>query len=177
MKKRVLSILLVLSMLLSTAALASDALGWELHKSVTTLAPGTTVTQQLLWGDSRSDYRREFYLTYTPNASVRPVVAYGANVLSTSTVTALARQLESTSKRVLGGTNGDYFVMSTGAPLGVVLTDGILRSSSSYHYALGFDADGNAVVGKPETKVWVDLAGIISCSAVAITKAVRPTAV
>lgn len=159
MKKRVLALLLALSCLLSVPALASDALGWELHRSVTTLGPGTTVTQQLLWGDSKADYRREYYLSYTPNEAVQPYVAYGSTVLSTSTVTRLAQSIESQGKRVLGGANGDYFVMATGAPLGLLVTDGVVRSSSSYHYALGFDETGKAVIGKPGMQIWADFSG------------------
>lgn len=161
MKKRMLAALLSLALICSMtpAAWASKALGWELHRSVTTLGAGVTLTEQLLWGDSKSDFRREFYLTYTPNDSVRPQVAYGSTVLSTSTLTALAQSIEATGKRVLGGANGDYFVMATGAPLGLVVTEGILRSSSSYHYALAFDEEGKAVVGKPNTQIWADLGG------------------
>lgn len=31
--------------------------------------------------------------------------------------------------------------MATGDPLGIVITDGVLRSSASYLHAIGFNAD------------------------------------
>lgn len=152
-------LLLALALTLSVPAAASQALGWELHKSVTVLGDGVTVTDQILWGDSISDYRREKYLTYQPGVNVTPMVVYGAKVPTKATLTAMARGLEDYGYRVLGGANGDYFVMSTGVPLGMVVTWGVLRSSSSYQYAVGFRSDGTAFVGKPDMQIWAELGG------------------
>lgn len=142
-----------------TPALASQAMGWELVRDETVLGPGVTMSTQTFWGDSRSDYRQEQYVTYTPSEEVRPVVVYGATVPSKATLTAMAQALEQYGSRVLAGANGDYFVMATGVPLGMVVTWGVVRSSSSYLYAVGFDADGSAFVGKPELTVWADFPG------------------
>lgn len=138
---------------LSPAASASQALGTEIHLGQTHLAEGVEYTRQYLWSATYSDLRTERYIEYTPNELVQPVVAWGGSVLEKSTLTALAQGLEAEGKRVLGGVNGDYFVVATGAPLGMVVTEGVLRSSSSSHYALGFDADGNAFIGAPELTI------------------------
>lgn len=159
MKYRLLALLLVFSLVLSPAALASEALGWELYQTDTVLGPGFTVSTQTLWGDSKQDYRVERYATYTPGQGVTPVVAYGATVPSTGTLTAMAKALESYGNRVLAGSNGDYFSMSFGVPLGMVVTYGTLRSSSSYHYAVGFRDDGSAFVGKPDLTLSVGING------------------
>lgn len=153
------SLVLAILLTLSVPAAASQAMGWELHKSVTVLGDGVTVTDQVMWGDSISDYRREKYLTYQPGVNVTPLVVYGAKVPTRATLTTMARDLEEYGYRVLGGANGDYFVMSTGVPLGMVVTWGVLRSSSSYHYAVGFNADGSAFVGQPNLQIWADFAG------------------
>ncbi len=134
----------------SPAVSASQALGTELHMGRTQLAEGVSYTRQYLWSATYSDLRTERYIEYTPNALVQPVVAYGDSIPAKSTLTELARALQADGKRVIGGVNGDYFVVATGAPLGMVVTDGVLRSSSSYHHALGFDADGNAFIGRPD---------------------------
>lgn len=144
---------------LSPAASASQALGTEIHYSTTYLAEGVEYTRQYLWSATYSDLRTERYLEYSPNELVQPAVAYGDSILSKSTLSALAAKLESDGQRVLGGINGDYFVMATGAPLGMVITNGVLRSSPSYHYALGFDADGNAFIGKPDLSITVTING------------------
>lgn len=159
MKRRFLAFFLIFALTLSPWAMASQALGWELFQTDTLLGPGVTLTTQTFWGDSVKDYRAEQYVTYTPGQGSLPVVCYGATVPSTATVTAMAKTLESWGSRVLAGTNGDYFVMASGVPLGMVVTDGVLRSSSSYHYAVGFLPDGSAFVGKPELAVTADFHG------------------
>ncbi len=40
--------------------------------------------------------------------------------------------------------------MATGDPLGLVVTDRVLRSSASYLQALGFLEDGSAIIGTPQ---------------------------
>ena len=150
---RATALLLAAVLTAGPAASASQALGSEIHYSKTQLAEGVEYTRQYLWSATYSDLRTERYLEYSPNELVQPAVAYGDTVLDKKTLTALAQDLENEGKRVLGGVNGDYFVLATGAPLGMVVTDGVLRSSSSYVYALGFDADGNAFIGKPELSI------------------------
>lgn len=146
--------------LTATPAWASQALGWELVRSESVVGPGATVTTQSFWGDSRSDYRMEQFFTYTPSQEVSPVVAYGASIPEKATLTSMAKRLEEQlGGRVLAGANGDYFVVATGVPLGMVVTWGVLRSSSSYQPAVGFDAAGNAIVGKPELTVWAEMKG------------------
>lgn len=149
MTKKLAAAGLVLSLLLGQAAFASDALGHDLHTVTTPVSEGVTVTRGYFWSDTYNDLRTERYVTYTPNPDVSPAVAYGDSVLSRATLTGMARTLENQGKRVVGGVNGDFYVLATGQPLGLVVTDGALRSSSSYHYAVGFREDGTAFVGQP----------------------------
>lgn len=156
---RALALVLAALLTLPPAASASWALGTEIHTGTVHLAEGVDYTRQHLWSATYADLRTERYLEYTPNDLVQPVVAYGDTILSKNTLSALAQGLEEDGKRVLGGINGDYFVVATGSPLGMVITDGILRSSSSYHYALGFDADGNAFIGQPQVSITATFGG------------------
>lgn len=145
--------------LLTTSVYASYAMGDELHKTVTPLASGVTLTKQLMWSNSKSDLRTERYVTYTPGTNLAPTVAYGDTVLSKQTVGSMAKGLESTGKRVLSGANGDYFDMGTGNPLGILITDGVLRSSPSSLSAIGFTSDGHAVIGKPDLSIQASFSG------------------
>lgn len=144
---------LSLALLAPHAALASEALGHDLHFAQAALSEGTGLTTGWFWSDTYSDLRTERYVTYAPNSDVVPTVAYGDTVLSRSTLTSMARKLEQAGKRVVGGINGDFYVMATGQPLGLVITDGEIRSSSSYHYAIGFHSDGTAFIGQPQLKI------------------------
>ncbi|MCI8477864.1 MAG: hypothetical protein HFE97_05885 [Oscillospiraceae bacterium] len=130
-------------------ALASEAMGSELRSGDTPLSQGTKLTKKLFWSDTYSDLRTERFTSYQPNQNVVPTVSYGDKVLSRATLTNMARGLETQGRRVVSGINGDYYVLATGAPLGMVITDGVLRSSSSWHLAVGFREDGSAFIGTP----------------------------
>ncbi len=90
-------------------------------------------------------------LTYTPNPGVSPLAVYADDRLygSRATITNAARYLENQGKNVIGGANADFFVVSTGIPIGLVIKDGELISSDAWQYAIGFRADGSAVLGQP----------------------------
>ncbi|NLF35370.1 MAG: hypothetical protein GX585_05335 [Clostridiales bacterium] len=143
----------------SPAASASVALGNEILDYGIPLSSGTSLTTQLFWSHTYSDLRTEHYFTYAPGAHVSPVVGFGDRILSKSSLTSLAKSLSAEGKRVLGGVNGDYFVMATGAPTGMVITDGLLRSSDAGLCAVGFRSDGTAFIGKPQLTVTASFSG------------------
>ena len=112
-----------------TAASASQALGWDLHTGTAPISVGTTLTTNYFWSDTYSDLRTEHYVEYVPSADVTPTVAYGTKVTDRVTLTGMAQQLESQGKRVVSGLNGDWYVLSTGSPVGIIITDGVVRAA------------------------------------------------
>lgn len=145
--------------LLASTALASDALGSKIYGYTLNICDNTTISREVMWSASRADLRTENYVTYRPSQSLSPVVSYGTYVQTKQSVYKMAKNLESNGRRVLSGINGDYFVMATGDPLGIVLTDGILRSSASYLHALGFYPDGSAIIGTPNLNLSAKMKG------------------
>ncbi|MCR5649098.1 MAG: phosphodiester glycosidase family protein [Oscillospiraceae bacterium] len=107
-------------------------------------------------GDAR---QAEYRLEYIPNDIVRPVVVYGSKVCNYGSFGSMASLLENRGMNVIGGINGDYYVLATNQPLGIVITEGILRSSDAGNWAVGFRADGTAFIGKPALDMRVRLAG------------------
>ncbi|MDD4715830.1 MAG: surface layer protein, partial [Oscillospiraceae bacterium] len=107
----------------------------------------------MFWSTAYSDHRQENYIEYTPNDIVKPQVAYGTKIASRETLPSTAKALEAGGDQVIAGINADYYVVNTGVPLGLVVTDGILRSSSSYVYGIGFRSDGTAFIGQPNLKL------------------------
>ncbi|MBR7113715.1 MAG: phosphodiester glycosidase family protein, partial [Firmicutes bacterium] len=54
----------------------------------------------------------------------------------------------------IAGINGDYFSLSSGIPTGLLITEGVLRSSEHSSWpAVGFFADGSAIIGRPELDI------------------------
>ena len=138
---------------LSPAASASIALGDELHGGTVSLAPGSDLVEQVFWSNSKSDLRTERYISYSPADGVYPVVVYGDKLMSRQDLATMAKSLEAQGLRVVGGVNGDFFDLSTGNALGVIISDGVLRTTSGGYYAVGFLADGTAFIGKPDLAV------------------------
>lgn len=159
---KILSLTLAAALALAPVAAASQALGTEIHTTTIPLAKGTDLTMQSLWSSTFSDLRTEQFMTYTPTQGIRPVVAYGDKLTTRATLSDMAATLEAQGKRVLGGVNGDYYVLSTGAPLGMVVTDSILRSSPQYtnSWGLGFQPDGTAFISQPELSVTANFKGM-----------------
>ncbi len=143
----------------SPVASASTALGDDIKNDSVSLSQSTDLTTQLFWSNTYSDLRTEHYITYKPNTGVTPVVCFGDKILSRSTLTSLAQKLEEGGSRVVGGINGDYYVMATGAPCGLVVTDGVLRSSDAGLYGVGFRDDGTVFVGQPRLSVTATFSG------------------
>ena len=106
-------------------------------------------------------------LTYQPNTGVTPIMVYADEQLygSQATITNAVNYLESQGMSVIGGTNADFFVMSSGIPIGLVIDEGELISSDAWQYAVGFKADGTAVMGRPTMSMTVSgQSGTVSVS-------------
>ncbi len=102
-------------------------------------------------GSNNTGEQKANVLTYSPNSGVSPLAVYAGDRLygSRSTISNAAKYLESKGKNVIGGANADFFVISSGIPIGLVINEGRLISSDAWQYAIGFKADGSAVVGQP----------------------------
>lgn len=149
---RALSLLLALSLLAAltvSPALASEAMGDDLTAADTLLNRETQLSTNVFWSTISSDYRTENLITYTPNASVTPIVTYGGALTDRSSVSNTAKALEEQGYRVVAGINGDFYNVNNGLPIGVVVTQGRLRSSDGGYHAIGFRSDGTAILGKP----------------------------
>ena len=139
---------------------ASDALGHDLAERDTELHAGTELAAGTFWSDSSSDFRRENYVVYTPSMRVTPIVTYGDTTCALTTTPAVARELEEQGWRVIAGINGDYYGVAHGVPLGSTMTDGVLRNvNHDPYYAVGFRADGTALIGNPNLHIYTQVNG------------------
>ena len=153
---RALSLLLALSLLAAltvSPALASEAMGDGLTATDTLLNRETQLSTNVFWSAVSSDYRTENLITYTPNASVTPIVTYGGALTDRSSVSNTAKALEGQGWRVVAGINGDFYNVNNGLPIGIVVTQGQLRSSDGGYYAIGFRSDGAAILGRPAVSI------------------------
>ncbi|MBQ1264675.1 MAG: hypothetical protein IIY04_04585, partial [Oscillospiraceae bacterium] len=111
-----------------------------------TLTSGTIVREEC----NKVEAVRENIVEYAPDDdAVRPMVAYGKTLYGRSTMSKIATYLEDEDLTLVAGINGSFFDMSNGIPYGMVVTEGILRSSGNT-LSVGFYEDGSAIIGTPE---------------------------
>lgn len=146
---RILAGMLAVSLLFSGSAAATtfdSAFSYS-------YAIGDTARYTRLEGVDSGGLQKANYIEYTPNSSVKPVITYADDTLygSKASITNAASHLQNQGYQVLGGVNADFFVLGTSIPLGVVIKDGRLISSDAWQAAVGFRADGSAVLGQPQS--------------------------
>lgn len=143
---------LVLALSLAAAQLLSAAAGAALNNAFSySYSVGQGLQYTRTEGKNSAGVQRANVLTYQPNTGVSPIMVYADSQLygSQATITNAVKYLEGQGKTVIGGTNADFFVMSSGIPIGLVIDEGELISSDAWQYAVGFKADGTAVMGRP----------------------------
>ncbi len=153
---RTTALVTALSVLLATAAFA-EVLGTKLDGYNTFLGSGMELSKGVYW--TGSDYQTENYIEYTPSQTVKPVVVSGSKLCNYGSYASMANLLEREGKHVIAGINGDYFVVATNEPLGIVVQNGTLLSSDAGHYGVGFKADGTAIFGEPALSVSINIDG------------------
>ena len=142
---------------LAVPAAASEALGDDLTQKDTILNEETQLSTHVFWSTAYSDLRTENFITYTPNKDVTPIVMAGDVLTARDSVSKAAAKLEEEGYRVVAGINGDFYNVGNGLPIGIVVTEGELRSSDAGYHAVGFKEDGTAILGKPAVSVKADL--------------------
>ena len=154
---RRLGLIALAACLLATTALAAlsdptDKYTLPLADNVSLVTSGWELTADTGDTGGTRPVVREHIITYTPDDTVWPMVAYGNTLYGRSTMPQTAKYLTDAGLSVVAAVNGSFFDMLTGIPYGIVVTDGVLRSSGS-GYAIGFFADGSAIIGEPEAAV------------------------
>ena len=141
-KTRIILILIPVLLFLAIPALADNE-AWTI---VEPLASGVELYTTYF---SDGDRQTEHYLTLQPGGSVKPMVWYGSRLVDKESFEDAAALVEAQGKRVIAGTNGDYYVLASGQPVGLVISEGRIITSDGGNPALGFLPDGSAFFGMP----------------------------
>lgn len=123
------------------------------YPSVFDIGQGTSYVQTE--GVNGSGLQSVHYVEYSPNSGVTPIIAYGNNLYGKSTITYVADFLENNGQKVIAGINADFFDTTTGIPIGIVIDNGVFVSSNLGSPAIGFKADGSAIIGTPANVMYL----------------------
>ena len=129
-------------------ALSYSGLGEIVSQKRDTIGDGLTYTEYKSIDQSGLS-QNSYIFEYDPAGGVLPLISYGSTVYGKDRLGSMVSSAWSDQRPVFGALNGDFYSMTTGVPLGVMIEDGRLISTDDSKYALGFTADGRAVVGKP----------------------------
>lgn len=148
--RRFFTRLTALGLAISTfcAGVSAASLGAVLRQQALPAAAGLDYSEATCWSNEANGRQTEHYYTYEPDGLVTPSVYFGQTLYGRSTLDTLLPGLQETGKTVVAAVNGSFFDMSTGIPIGLVVTDGALRSSGDV-FAIGFQPDGTAILGQP----------------------------
>ena len=124
----------VLALLLSLPIVYADA-GERLLQTSTQITDGLTYRNTVtLNGGSRIE---SFSLELEPDSDVQPILLQGdGTIYGGGTIGHVVSSAQAAGWHVLGAINTDFFAMSTGVPIGVVIEDGVYKSSPGTENAM-----------------------------------------
>jgi hypothetical protein len=134
---------------LSPAGAASEALPGvgTLHRATRlTLGANTTLVQTTLTHQS-AGLQEERYIEWNADPGPSAIVGWGGKVYGgTFSLEELRLRLEAQGKEITAVLNGDFFTLSNGMPIGLQITEGVLRASEQGCNYIGFPDTGGAYI-------------------------------
>lgn len=149
LSRRAAALLLAALLLLPTAYAAAGE-----QKLLTTaqLTDGLTYRNTItVNGGSRVE---SFALELAPDSAARPVLVQSSGTIyGGASINYAVSQAQDQGFHVLGAINTDFFAMSTGVPIGLVVEDGVYKSSNDGENALTIAGGRASVVDKPKVSL------------------------
>ncbi|MCL2125227.1 MAG: phosphodiester glycosidase family protein [Oscillospiraceae bacterium] len=146
------AVLIVLALLLSASAYAA---GEIVYTNTRWLADNLEYLNSVSW-DSTAERRFESYsIRMTGTGDAYPIVMNGDTIYGGFTISEMAEYAESLGKNLLAVVNSDFFA-DYAVPIGIVVEDGIYKSSANGRNAVVFGYDGSVSIIEPPT-VWITI--------------------
>ncbi|MCL2402161.1 MAG: phosphodiester glycosidase family protein [Oscillospiraceae bacterium] len=142
MKRKLLragtSLFIILAILVSTAVYA---IGNTVYTNTRWLANNLQYINTISWlgAPGRAE---SFQLRLTGAGDAFPIVMTGPTVAGANRISEIVSHAEGLGYNVLAAVNSDFFSMQTGIPMGIVIENGIYKSSASRRAAVAFDNNG-----------------------------------
>ena len=144
MKRRILSAALALLILISVTVTGTYAAGLvnPIYTNVRKIANNLELVNTVSW-DAAQGREESFALRLTGPGDAYPIVMKPDTIYGVTSISGAVAYAESQGKNVLAAINSDFFSTQSGVPLGIVIEDGIYKSSSENRPAVTFGANGN----------------------------------
>lgn len=140
----ILSVLLTVN--ISGAAFASVLGSSKVTGYTLKIGEGAVFSHNVFFSDQNGVGKQtENYITYSPNASITPIITNGNALYGTTTISKELDRLKNNGINIVGGINADFFSLQTGVPMSNLIVDGkIVTKDASGQDSIGILEDGTA---------------------------------
>lgn len=153
--KKAVSLLLALSLLATCALAYGDGTGAATYTNEWALADGLTY-ENAVSRNSSGGRVETFSLELQPYSGVYPIVLACDTIYGGMTINNMISYAESLGYNVVGAVNADFGYWDTRIPCGMVVEDGIYKSSPEGNHAIAFTEDGAFASSRPEVYITLE---------------------
>ena len=137
-------VLLLLSSICPSYASEGGA-GTTIYQNQISLGNGVTYTNTIS-ENSTYGIQQSYSFTTTPGDLVTPIILACDTIYGSMNIESIVSYAQQQGYNVVAAMNTDFFSMSTGVPLGIVIEDGVYKCSPEGYTSVLFDAQGRASV-------------------------------
>ena len=142
---------LLLALVLAAPSALAHAGERTLQTSIAVLDGLTYYNTVTVNGGSRVE---SFSLELEADSPVTPILVQGSgSVYGAVTINTAVSRARAAGSHVVGAINTDFFSMSTGVPIGIVIEDGVYKSSGDEENALLITDGEVSVMGRPQVEL------------------------
>ncbi len=125
---------------------AQAAEGTIISKDTSQILPNVTYTNTV--AEHSGGRVESFTLAASPDSTLYPISIQGSGyIYGGGNMQSAVAKAEALGYNVIGGINSDYFSLSHGVPMGIVIEDGVYKSSPGTHSSILFNGTQTTVVG------------------------------
>ena len=133
---------------LSLLPMSAQALGSSYYTSTQMLTDNLQYVNTIYYGDS-TGRGESFALLMTGPGEAYPIVMKNDTIYGTFKMATMVSYAQSLGKNLIAAVNTDFFSIDSGVPIGIVIEDGIYKSSPNNRNAVCFGYDGSISIIEP----------------------------
>ena len=156
-RKLTAGIILAVCFTFTGAVFAATGAGNEIYHRIIDFGNGLKYINAVSENDSGR--QESCFAEITPGSESVPIVVADDTIYGKMTLDQTISYAQNQGYTVLGGMNTDFFSMTYGIPLGIVVEDGKYKSSPEGYRSVCFTADGHAAI-QENTAVQITLANL-----------------
>jgi len=143
----------LLALLLAIPAVYADTgAGWPQLQTTTHIVDGLTYRNTI--SANNGSRLESFALELEADSAARPILVQSAGtVYGAATINKAVSNAQAAGYHVVGAINTDFFSMSTGVPLGIVIENGVYKSSTAGENAMAIVNGRISIVPSPQVSM------------------------